>query len=86
MSYQGSTSAQARDTMEKAGDNLSSAAQAAADKTKSITHDVAEAVGQAGDMAQERLDAMATYVRRNPLQSTAIAAAVGFAFALIARR
>ena len=74
-----STTAQARDTIERAGD-------AAANTAKSVGHDVSAAVGQAAEMAKEQLDGMSQYVRKNPLQATAIAAGVGFIFALIARR
>jgi ElaB/YqjD/DUF883 family membrane-anchored ribosome-binding protein len=79
-SYPGqSTTSQARDTMERAGDTAANAA-------KSMSRDMSSAVGQAADMAQEQLDGMTRYVRKNPLQATAIAAGVGFVFALIARR
>ena len=81
-----STSNTARDNIERAGDATSSAAQKAGDVAKSVSRDVSDAVGQAADMAHEQLDSMTKYVRKNPLQSTAIAAAVGFVFALIARR
>ena len=74
-----SASSQARDTIERAGDNAAATA-------KNVGRDVSSAVGQAADMAQEQLDGMSKYVRKNPLQATAVAAAVGFVFALIARR
>ncbi len=74
-----STTSQARDTIERAGD-------AAASTAKTVGQDVSAAVGQAAEMAQEQLDGMSRYVRKNPLQATAIAAGVGFVFALIARR
>ena len=76
----------ARDTIERAGDATSSAAQRAGDAAKTVSKEVSDAVGHASDMAQGQLDSMTAYVRRNPLQSTAIAASVGFVFALIARR
>jgi ElaB/YqjD/DUF883 family membrane-anchored ribosome-binding protein len=79
-SYPGqSTTSQTRDTIERAGESAASTA-------KSVGRDVSSAVGQAADMAQEQLDGMTSYVRKNPLQATAIAAGVGFVFALIARR
>ena len=79
-SYPGqSTTSQARDTIERASD-------AAANTAKTVGQDVSAAVGQAAEMAQEQLDGMSRYVRKNPLQATAIAAGVGFVFALIARR
>ncbi len=74
-----SASSQARDTIERAGETAASTA-------KTVGRDVSSAVGQAADMAQEQLDGMTRYVRKNPLQATAIAAGVGFVFALIARR
>lgn len=79
-SYPGqSTTAQTRETIERAGDTAASTA-------KAVGRDVSSAVGQAADMAQEQLDGMSAYVRKNPLQATAIAAGVGFVFALLARR
>jgi len=80
----------ARDTIDRAGSAAAQAGHDAGDAVKDVTRKaseaVGEAVGQAGEMAQEKLDSMAAYVRRNPLQATAIAAGIGFAFALIARR
>ena len=84
-SSQSSTGA-ARDTIERAGEATSSAAQRAGDAAKTMSKDVSDAVGHAADIAHDQLDSMTAYVRKNPLQSTAIAAAVGFVFALIARR
>ena len=79
-SYPGqSTTSQARETIDRTTDQAASTA-------KSVGRDVSSAVGQAADMAQEQLDGMTSYVRKNPLQATAIAAGVGFVFALIARR
>ena len=78
MAYQSTTST-ARDNIERAGDTASQAA-------KNASQDLSGAVGQAADMAQEQLDSMTSYVRKNPLQATAIAAAVGFVFAMLARR
>jgi ElaB/YqjD/DUF883 family membrane-anchored ribosome-binding protein len=80
------TGAAARDTVERAGDTAAAAASRAGDAAKNVSRDVSAAVGQAADMAHDQLDAMTAYVRRNPLQSTAIAAGVGFVFALLARR
>lgn len=76
----------AEDTIERAGDYASSAAQKAGDAAKSASKDLSNAVEHAAGMAHEQLDSMTAYVRKNPLQSTAIAAGVGFIFALIARR
>jgi ElaB/YqjD/DUF883 family membrane-anchored ribosome-binding protein len=85
-----STSGSIRDDMERAGDSASNAAQRAASSAsstaKSVGQDVSHAMNQAADVAQNQLDSMTSYVRKNPLQSTAMAAAVGFVFALIARR
>lgn len=81
-----SSTSTARDTIERAGDATSSAAQKAGDAARTVSREVSDAVGQAADMAHDQLDSMTKYVRKNPLQSTAIAAAVGFVFALIARR
>ena len=75
-----------RDGVERAGDAAATMAQKAGETAKQVSSDVSEAVGQAADMAHHQLDAMTVYVRKNPLQATAIAAGVGFLFALIARR
>ena len=69
-----------------ANPSANDAAQQATDAAKSIGRDAANAAGQAVEMAQNQLDSMTVYVRKNPLQATAIAAAVGFVFALVARR
>ena len=79
MTYAVDAKTTARESIEKAGDVAAKAARSAG-------HDVSLAVENAADMAHHQLDAMAGYVRRNPLQSTAIAAALGFVVALIARR
>lgn len=85
-----STTSSIRDDIERAGDSASStahrAASSASSTAKSVGQDMSQAMGQAADVAQHQLDSMTTYVRKNPLQATAIAAAVGFVFALIARR
>ena len=87
MAYANQTGANAtRDGIERAGDKAASAAQKVGDIAQSVSHDVSDAVGQAANMAHDQLDAMTAYVRKNPLQATAIAAGVGFVFALIARR
>ena len=85
-----STTSGMRDDIERAGDTAANAAQRAASSAsttaKAVGQDVSQAMGQAADVAQHQLDSITTYVRKNPLQATAIAAGVGFLFALIARR
>ena len=81
-----STTSATREGIERAGDATSSMAQKAGETAKQVSHDVSDAVGHAADMAHHQLDSMSIYVRKNPLQATAIAAGVGFVFALIARR
>ena len=81
-----STTAAARDGIERAGDATSSFAQKAGDTAKQVSNDVSDAVGNAAELAHHQLDSMTAYVKKNPLQATAIAAGVGFVFALIARR
>jgi ElaB/YqjD/DUF883 family membrane-anchored ribosome-binding protein len=76
----------ARDAMKDVGDAASRAATSAQAQAKSMGRDMADTAESLGDMAQDRIDGMANYVRRNPLQATAIAAGVGFVFALLARR
>ena len=78
--------ATARAALDRAADQAAGLGHDAADAAKSLGHKATVAVDQASDMAHEKLEAMAHYVRRNPLQATAIAAGVGFLFALIARR
>jgi ElaB/YqjD/DUF883 family membrane-anchored ribosome-binding protein len=75
-----------RDAMDLASDAASKVGHDAADALKSGARKASDVVEHAGHMAQERLDSMTAYVRRNPLQSTAIAAGVGFMFAMLARR
>ena len=47
---------------------------------------LAGAAGQAQNMAHEQLDKLADRIRAKPLQSTGIAAGIGFVLALLARR
>ena len=78
--------ASTRDTIDQTGNTAARVGYEAADAVKDASRKASAAVEQASEMAQEKLDNMAAYVRRNPLQSTAIAAGIGFVFALIARR
>jgi len=47
---------------------------------------VAGAAGQAEQMAHQQLDRLADRIRSKPIQSTGIAAGIGFVLALLARR
>lgn len=47
---------------------------------------LADAAGQAQQVAQEQLDKLADAIRRKPIQATGIAAGVGFLLALLARK
>ena len=47
---------------------------------------LAGAAGQAQHVAQEQLDRLAETIRRRPIQTTGIAAGIGFALALLALR
>lgn len=47
---------------------------------------LAGAAGQAQQMAHVQLDRLADRIRAKPIQSTGIAAGIGFALALLARR
>jgi ElaB/YqjD/DUF883 family membrane-anchored ribosome-binding protein len=85
MAYQTDGKA-ARDTFDSMGDAADKAVRMGGAAAKSAAHDMSAAVEGASELAQEKIDSMANYVRRNPLQATAIAAGVGFVFALIARR
>ena len=59
--------------------NVSSMASAAGDE---ISH----VAGQAQQVAHEQLDRLADTIRRKPIQSTGIAAGIGFLLAMLARR
>ena len=73
-------------TQDEISNAAASAANKAGDTAKMVGREMSDAVGHAADVAHNQLDSMTAYVRKNPLQSTAIAAGVGFVFALIARR
>lgn len=75
-----------REALDRAGDTANQMGHDAADAAKAVGRKASAAVDQASEMAHEKLESMATYVRHNPLQATAIAAGIGFAFALLARR
>ena len=77
MAYPNQSTVGTRETIERAGDATSSLAQKAGDTAKSVSRDVSDAVGQAADIAHDQLDNMTKYVRKNPLQATAIAAGIG---------
>jgi ElaB/YqjD/DUF883 family membrane-anchored ribosome-binding protein len=47
---------------------------------------ISEAAGQAQGMAQDQFDKLSAAIRRHPLQSAGIAAGLGFALALLARK
>jgi ElaB/YqjD/DUF883 family membrane-anchored ribosome-binding protein len=47
---------------------------------------LSDTVDQAQALAQDQYDKLTLSIRRNPLQAAGIAAAVGFVFALLARR
>ncbi len=47
---------------------------------------LSDTVDQAQALAQDQYDKLTVTIRRNPLQAAGIAAAVGFVFALLARR
>lgn len=81
-----SMSSATRDAADRVSDTASQVGHDATIAAKDIGRKASAAVDQASDLAHEKLESMAAYVRRNPLQATAIAAGVGFVFALIARR
>ena len=47
---------------------------------------IAKVAGQAQEMAHQQFDRLADTIRARPLQATGIAAGIGFALALLARR
>jgi ElaB/YqjD/DUF883 family membrane-anchored ribosome-binding protein len=48
--------------------------------------EIAAVAGQAQQMAHQQFDRLADTIRARPLQATGIAAGIGFALALLARR
>ena len=47
---------------------------------------IAEVAGQAEQIAHRQMDRLADTIRARPMQATGIAAGIGFALALLARR
>lgn len=47
---------------------------------------ISEVAGQAQGIAQDQLDKLSASIRKNPIQSAGIAAGIGFALALLARK
>lgn len=59
------------------------------DATKAATDvagEVSAAAGRLQDQASEQIDRLSQTIRSKPLQSAAVAAGLGFVFAVIARR
>jgi ElaB/YqjD/DUF883 family membrane-anchored ribosome-binding protein len=74
------TSTSARDTgVESMSGAASSAISAAGDQ-------ISEVAGHARGMAQDQFDKLSDAIRKHPLQSAGIAAGLGFALALLARK
>ncbi len=48
--------------------------------------EISHVAGQAQQVAHEQLDRLADTIRRKPIQSTGIAAGIGFLLAMLARR
>ena len=48
--------------------------------------EISHVAGQAQQVAHEQLDRLAETIRRKPIQSTGIAAGIGFVLAMLARR
>jgi ElaB/YqjD/DUF883 family membrane-anchored ribosome-binding protein len=69
----------AADTAESVASNVSAMAGAAGEQ-------LADAADQAQHVAKEQLDRLASTIRQRPLQAAGIAAGIGFALALLARR
>ena len=66
-------------TVQAAKSNIAAVASATGEQLSDVA-------GQAQQAAKDQLDKLADSIRRNPIQSTGIAAGVGFLLALIARR
>jgi hypothetical protein len=58
----------------------------ASEVTDTIADMTKATITEAGEFAQDQYDSVVALIRRNPLQAAAIAAAIGFAFAALARR
>jgi ElaB/YqjD/DUF883 family membrane-anchored ribosome-binding protein len=54
--------------------------------TEAAGEQLADVAGQAQHVAQEQLDNLTAAIRRKPIQAASIAAGIGFALAMIARR
>lgn len=68
-------------------DTIRSKADEAADRISAATPpDVADAANRLKQEANVQIDRLSDSIRQKPLQSAAIAAGVGFLFAVIARR
>lgn len=74
----GSSSARGT-TAESMTGSASAAMSAAGDQ-------ISEVAGQAQGLAQDQLDKLSASIRKNPIQSAGIAAGLGFALALLARK
>lgn len=66
--------------------NRDTTAERAKEFASEAVDQAAEYTQEAQETAVEKLGEIETAIRRNPLQAAAIAAGIGFVFALIARR
>jgi ElaB/YqjD/DUF883 family membrane-anchored ribosome-binding protein len=71
---------------EQVGDELRKAENKASSTMQDVGGQVSAMADSAQHVAQEQLDRLADSIRRNPIQATGIAAGIGFALALLARR
>ena len=67
-------------------DTIKSKADEAADRFAAATPEIAEAADKLKAEANFQMDRLSDSIRNKPLQSAAIAAGLGFLFAVIARR
>ena len=65
------------------GDSMTGSASAA---MSAAGDQISEVAGQAQGIAQDQLDKLSATIRKNPIQSAGIAAGLGFALALLARK
>jgi len=73
-------------TMNDHTGSASTAAETIDHTVRAAGEQLAGAAGQAQHMAHQQLDRLADRIRAKPIQSTGIAAGIGFVLALLARR
>jgi ElaB/YqjD/DUF883 family membrane-anchored ribosome-binding protein len=71
---------------DRIGSATATAAETIDHNVRAAGEQLADAAGQAQQIAHQQLDKLADRIRAKPIQSTGIAAGIGFVLALLARR